>query len=540
MKKIAVFFVLFFVPFWASASEGYLPDHTYLEDRAALDGLQQDAFRYMWEDPDPSSGMALESSEVYGQIRPVAIGGTGFGVAAIVTAVDRGWISREQALGRLLKIVTFLRDKTPRKNLHGAFPHWIDGRTGDIVKFSKEDVGADIVETALLMQGLLIARAYFNGPGEERNLREIITGLWEDVEWNWFTNGEEKGLYWHWTSEHGFSGLKILGFNECLIAYVLAAASPTYPISRASYDYWTSGPGYQPKTLYGYKVEAALPGGGPLFLTHYSFIGLDPRQMADDFVPGGYLIRNIAHTLSNREYCINNAPERNHYSANLWGLTASTIKNGYQANEPLHDSGTIAPTAALSAMPYTPHFSMQVLSALRGEMAAKAWGKYGPYDAFSLKDNWFSNSYLAIDQLPIVCMVENYRSGLLWNLFMSDVEVQRGLQVVGIKSPAFKEGFPEVLPTLKRKGKAYIVDAYDIRRHPDSGLYSIAFWTEEAGDVTFRFLDIEQNLLQTIPVTARKGRNSLDFQGFAPVDEKVLSLVMQVGDKEYFLPVRMH
>jgi len=528
------------VPSSPVIEEKFQPDAAYIADRMALEKLQRDAFRYIWEDGHPFSGMAYESS-VSGNFRPIAIGGTGFGIAAIVTATDRGWISREEALARLRTITLFLRDKTARKSLHGAFPHWIDGGTGATLPFGKNDTGADIVETAFLIQGLLLARAYFNGPGVEEELRSVITQLWEGVEWDWFTNGEDNGIYWHWSIEGGFThGLKILGYNECLMTYVLAVASPTHPISRKAYDYWTSGKGYQPKNLYGYTVEASLAGGGPLFLTQYSFLGLDPRNMADSFVPGGYFARNVKQTLSNRSYCLYSAPARNRFGESFWGLTASQIKGGYAANEPAKDTGTVAPTAALSAMPYTPHYSMLVLENLLGKFKDSFWGKNGPYDALSLRDNWFSTSYLAIDQLPMVGMVENYRSGLLWNLFMQDKDIRRGLAIAGITAPDFEEGFPEAVPALVRKGKGYVVDAYDIRRHPDTGEYIIPYWIARPGAVTFSLTAADGTVVRTMAENAAAGRNMLRFPQFMRVDGAVLTLAMHVDGKSYSLPVRLH
>ncbi len=546
MKKHIFAIVFIFVS--AFPAFGAAPDASCLADAAMLDKLQQDAFKYMWDGGEANSGMAYEGNFDWGQ-RPVAVGGTGFGVAAIVVAADRGWISREEAVTRLRKITLFLRDKTPRKELHGAFPHWLDGASGQTVSFDKRDNGADIVETSLLMQGLLIARAYFNGPGPEAELRSIITALWEGVDWNWFTNGEENGLYWHWSPKTGHSGLRILGNNECLITYVLALASPTRPISRKAYGYWTSGNGYKPKNVYGYRIEAALPGAGPLFLAHYSFIGLDPRHMADSFVPGGYFARNTRHTLSNRGYCLQNAPAANLYSAGYWGLTASQVKGGYAATEPSRDSGTVAPTAAISSMPYTPHYSMQVLGNIlaepRGayaELRKKLWGPHGPYDAFSLRDKWVSDRYLAIDQLPMVCMVENYRSGLLWNLLMSDADVRAGLEKAGIHEPEFATGFPEAVVTLLKKGGKYLPDAYDLRRHPDSGLYLIPYWNGgAAAEFTFIIKDSAATQLMIYRQKAAPGRNTLAFEQFHQADGKVLTFILQEPDgTEHRLPVRLH
>ena len=524
----------------------FYPDNSYLEDRQVLDELTRAAFNYIWEEGEPNSGMVYEADFGW-EVKPVAVGGTGFGVAAVVAAVDRGWVGRDAAVERLLKICVFLRDKTERQRLHGAFPHWLNGATGEIIAFGKNDDGADIVETSLLMQGLLIARAYFNGPGSEKELRDIITQLWEEVDWNWFTNGEENGLYWHWSPTKGYTGLKILGYNEALITYVLAASSPTHPISRKAYDYWTSGRGYKPKTVFGYKLEASLNGGGPLFLTHYSFVGLDPRRLADKFVPNGYFVRNLTQVLSNRGYCLYEAPAANRYSSNFWGLTASQIKDDYAASDPLNDKGVVAPTAALSSIVYTPFYALEVLHNLKENFGGRAWGRFGPYDAISLRDDWISPHTLAIDQLPIVCMAENFRSGLLWRLFMDDVDVRRGLEKAGITDPQLEEGFPEAVVTLRKDGKKYLPDAYDIVRHPDSGLYEIPFWRAEEGRVTFSFIEPAggQTVL-TMEVEAKKGRNKLTFNQFRRKSSAVLQLIMSAaGDdgesgRTYSLPVRLN
>ena len=542
MKKLTILCVV--LALLATSATTALPAASSpSEDAKALDALQRDAFRYVWETAaHPACGMVYESTEALkGTKLAVAVGGTGFGLAAIVVGTDRGWISREQAVSRIMKIALFLRDKTPRKELHGAFPHWLDGYTGKAIPFGKNDSGADIVETSLLMQGLLIARAYYNGPGEEEKLRNIITQLWEEVEWNWFTNGEEIGIYWHWSPHDKFShGLRILGYNECLITYVLAMSSPTHPISRKSYDYWTSGTGYQPKNVYGYTIEAALPGAGPLFLAQYSFIGLDPRRMADAFVPGGYFVRNVKHTLSNREYCIRSAPARNKYSEGLWGLTASMGKKTYDVHEPAKNNGTVAPTAALTSMPYTPHYSQQVLHTLWGEMHGTAWGRNGPYDAVNLRENWVVEEYLAINQLPIVCMVENYRTALLWRLFMRDGDIRRGLERAGIHEPQFEPGFPEVVVALKKNGNKYEPDAFDIRRHPDFGQYQVPYWSDTGGRVRFTIAAPDGSVLLTTEVEAVKGRNTFTFAQFMAPDSSLLRLTMLESGKEYAIPLRLH
>ncbi len=537
----AVLAVSFFVLAAGQAhAASFTPDKEYLRDRELLDKVQRDTFNYMWEDGDPVSGMVYEASFPW-EVRPVTAGGTGFGIAAIVAATDRGWITREQAVNRMLKIVRYLRDKTPRKELHGAFPHWINTTTGAIWDFSANDGGADLVETSFLMQGLLIARGYFNGPGVEEELRGIITDLWEGVDWNWFTNGEENGLYWQWDKRVGFNpALKILGYNECLVTYALAISSPTHPISRRSYDYWMSGDKYQPADAYGYRIEACPPGGGPLFIAQYSFVGLDPRRIADAYVKEGYFVRGTKQTLSNRGYCLWEAPAANRYAEGFWGLTASQIKGGYGVGQPTDDNATVAPTAALSSFPYTPHYSMQVLRNFGGGLRKRICGRFGPYDAISLRDDWTSDLYLAIDQLPIACMIENFRSGLLWQLFMADPDVRAGLEKAGLVEPDLPAGFPEAVVTVRKEEGKYVPDAYDIRRHPDTGQYLIPYRCGQAGEVAFSIVDADGEALFSKKATAAKGANILFFPQFAPVDGKVLSLIMTDGRNQYNLPVRLH
>ena len=516
-------------------------EDSLLKDRALLDKLQRDTFRYMWEHTYKESGLAYEDSrnKATGQ---ATIGGTGFGIAAIVVAAERGWITREAAVERILKISTFLRDKTDRKNLHGAFPHWLDGRTGKTFSFSEKDNGADLVETAFLMQGLLIARSYFNGDEpQEVELRKIATELWHDVDWHWFSRGENNGLSWHWSPDHGFGmDMKISGFNEAMVVYVLALGSPTHPISRETARYWYSTDEYQPKSGNGYTIEAANAYAGCMFLSHYSFIGLDPRRMADSYVTKGYMVRNITHALMNRAYCLESAPAEHQFSEGFWGLTACDIKGGYRYQSAYNEVGTVAPTAALASMPYVPEYAMRVLWNIHDNYKKKMWGKFGPYDAFSLKDNWFDNSYLAIDQLAIPCMVENYRSGLLWSLFMNIPEVKQGLGRMGVTPLAPANGFDQVVVPVKAAEEGYQPDALDLRRHPDSGLYVVPYSCEADAVVTFTLSDASGKVLRRFTREGRKGYNELEFSKFLPEGQDIYSLIMRTGEFSESLPIRFN
>jgi hypothetical protein len=517
-------------------------DERLARDRALLSELQRQAFLYFWETADPISGMAFEADFGW-EVKPVAVGGTGFGAAALVVATDRGWITRNQAVERLLKITDFLKAFS-RPEWRGGFPHWIDSQAMEPFDFENGKDVIDTVETALLLQGLLIARAYFNGPGAEGLLRRRITEIWENVDWNFFTDNQESGIFWHWSPTRGFLGLKIKGYNEALIAYVLAAASPTHPISQKTYQFWLNGPNYRVRRVFGYQIQGAPYGGGPLFTAQYSFVGLNPWDLADQKVTSGYYVRGVKQTLSNREYCLNYAPPAYRYSERLWGLTASQTQNGgYAASSPTSDLGVIAPTAALSSMPYAPHYAMEVLTYLNGRLKDKIWSWFGPKDALSLKDDWASPHYLAIDQLPIVLMVENYRTGLLWDLFMNEPEIQKGLNYLGFFKPTFKEGFPEAVVTVHKAGQTYRPEAYEIRRHPDRGQYLIPFWLNAPGPVHFVLDDpdyLDEPPLAAFTIEAKAGRNFLTLPDRLPGDGRLSLLSMTApSGQTHVLPIRL-
>jgi hypothetical protein len=390
--------------------------------------VQRQTFKYFWEFGHPVSGMARERS-TSGNI--VTTGGTGFGVMAMIVAVEREFITRTLATERIQQIVSFLKNNCTR--YHGAFAHWMNGQTGETHPFSQKDNGADLVETALLMQGLLTARQYFSeATPAETQLRKDITELWEAVDWNWFRRDGQNVLYWHWSPDYGWEmNHPVRGWDECLIVYVLAASSPTHAVPKAVYDEgWARNGGMKNGTAYyGYTLPLGSSYGGPLFFAHYSFLGLNPKGLSDAYAD--YWEQNRHHTLINMNYCIENPLRHKGYSAYCWGLTASDGDQGYSAHSPTNDRGVIAPTAALSSMPYTPEESMRALHFFYYKLGDKIWKEYGFTDAFNPTAGWYANQFIAIDQGPIIVMIENYRTGLLWNLFMSCTEIQAGLSKLG-------------------------------------------------------------------------------------------------------------
>jgi hypothetical protein len=405
---------------------------TRISDSALVELVQQQTFKYFWDFGHPVSGLARERN-TSGDI--VATGGSGFGVMAIITGIHRNFISRSQGLARMQTIVGFLKNNAQK--FKGAFPHWLNGVNGNVQPFGQKDNGADLVETSYMIMGLLTARQYFSGSSpEEVALRNDINTIWQGVQWNWFRKNNENVLYWHWSPNYNWDiNMQIKGWNEALITYVLAASSPTYPIPKSVYDNgWASNGGMKNGNTYlGIQLPLGPAYGGPLFFAHYSFMGINPNQLTDAYA--NYFTQNKNHSLIHYNYAIANPAGFTGYSDSSWGLTASDDINGYRVHSPTSDNGVISPTAALSSFPYTPVESMKAMRFFYYKLGDKLWGPYGFYDAFSMHEPWFATSTLAIDQGPIVVMIENYRSGLLWNLFMSCPEVKAGMTALGFSSP---------------------------------------------------------------------------------------------------------
>ncbi len=439
-------------------SKSDVPGETISND-SLLTLIQYKTFQYFWDGAEPNSGLARERYHMDG-VYPhndkhvVTSGGGGFGLMAILTAIERGFISREKGVERLERIARFLEDAD---RFHGAWSHWINGETGEAVPFSKKDDGGDIVETAYMAQAMITVVEYFRyGNERERILSAKMDELWKDIEWDWYQQGQDV-MYWHWSPNVGFEkNHRITGYNECLITYVMGAASPDHPIDPEAYHKgWARGGEIRSDSVYfGLPLELEhrnTENGGPLFWAHYSYLGLNPKNLKDRYAD--YWRHNRNHVLINRQYCIENPLDFEGYGEDCWGLTSSySIRDyrkmkqegepipdysgkdpqvGYAGHKPDRDYSVIAPTAALSSFPYAPAECMKVARFLYEELSDELLGPYGFYDAFSLEHNWFPKKYLAIDQGPVVVMIENYRSGLLWDLFMKNSDVQRGLDRLG-------------------------------------------------------------------------------------------------------------
>ena len=399
-----------------------------ISDEALLTKIQRQTFTYFWDFGHPVSGLAREritSGET------VTSGGSGFAIMAIIVGIERGFITRSQGIERMSTMVNFLK-KADR--FHGAWSHWLNGTTGRVIPFSQNDDGGDLVETSYVIQGLLTFRQYLDSTvAQEKNLMDKINLLWHGVEWDWYTRNRENVLYWHWSPNYGWEkNHQIRGYHEALITYICAASSPSHGIEAEVYHQgWARGGDIiNGNSYYGYELPLGNQAyGGPLFFEHYTYLGIDPRHLSDNYAD--YWKQGVHHTLINRAHCIINPNQYIGYHENCWGLTASDGNNGYSAHSPTNDRGVITPTAAISSIVYTPEESMDAIHHFYYILGDKLWGDYGFYDAFNLTEDWWASSYLAIDQGPIVCMIENYRTGLLWELFMSAPEIQNGLTKLG-------------------------------------------------------------------------------------------------------------
>ena len=419
-----------------------------------FDAVQEGTFKYFWDFAHPDSGTIREGYTHWWDLS--ATGGTGMGLMALVVGSERGFISREESSERTLQIVTFLEDKVPR--FHGAWPHWFNGSTGAVIPFSAQDDGADLVETAILLQGMLVSRQYFDQDNvEETEIRTRVNRMWESVEWDWFLHGGNT-LYWHWSPNYQWDvNLPIQGYNEALITYILAIASPTNPIpSSTYYDGWAAWNYANGKPVYGHRQWVGTALYYPLFLTHYTFMTLDPRNLRDNFCNYYENSRNIA--LIHHAYAVENPNGFEGYGPNVWGQTASVNPWGYNAHSPMNDNGTITPTAAIGSIPFTPDESITALQYFYGDLGTSAWGEYGFVDAFNLTEepDWYSDTWLAINQGPILVMIENHRTGLIWDLFMSSPEIQSTLEQMGWSTDensglnlSYFEGDWETLPDLE-------------------------------------------------------------------------------------------
>lgn len=432
-----------------------------------LEMVQEYTFRYFWEGAHQNSGMALERQ--HGSNKIVASGASGMSLMTMIVAHERNWRDKSDIIDRVLQMLNFLENCD---RFHGAFSHWYNGDTGETIRFGPKDDGGDIVETAYVAVGLIAVKNYFSDETDNRQtqIREIADRLWREIEWTWYQNGEDV-LWWHWSPNYGWDlAMRIQGrkgsYSETMIAYVIAGCSPTYPISKDVYvKGWTDNGNFvNPRNFYGYEITQNIDWGGQAFWTQYSFLGVNPKGLKDQY--GDYW-KELSNCVNiHVEYAKDNPKGFRNYNENCWGITASADPYvGYCGHWPRHqylDNGTISPTGAIGNYPYAPEAALKALKYFYQERGAELWGQYGflgglndnmdrvddflpwyesnpdfgniTYYDIEINDNtWIENDYIGIDQGPMVIMIENHRTGLLWDIVSKDEDVQNGLQSLGFE-----------------------------------------------------------------------------------------------------------
>ncbi len=419
-----------------------------LDDEALMTMVQEACFRYYWETAHPKAGLAPEV--LPGDPNLLALGGSGFGVMALIVGAERGFAPREAVAERMVRIVRFL---AAADRFHGVWPHFLNGETGKAVPFfGKYDNGGDLVETAFMIQGLLAARQYFDGDSAaEKEIRNTVTRLWHEVEWDWYRKTPDSDvLYWHWSPDAGFHiSHPLIGWNETMIVYLLAIASPTHPVPaslyhtgwagtserhvtyRRAWSRTTVGDRYvNGGTYYGQLLDVGVGNGSDLFFVHFSFMGFDPRGWRDAYT--NYFENNRAIVRINHAYCVENPRGFQGYGPDSWGLSVG-INSGGGKPLPRDDNGTISIMASQASMPYTPAESLRALRHFYRTLGPKVFGVYGFHDGFNATQNWYEETYMALNQAPITVMIENHRSGLVWRHFMKNPEIEPALRSIGFK-----------------------------------------------------------------------------------------------------------
>lgn len=497
--------------------------------RPILEKQQKAAFTYFYDFAEENSGLAYEGYNHGDKV--VTIGGSGFGLMSLIVGAERGWITRDQAIERTVKAVRWLGKADRYK---GIWSHWHSG-DGKAYPFGNQVEAGDAVETSFLVTGLIAAQEYFNGGTElEKEISDSVTSFINTIDWNHYTNGENH-LYWIWHTPTNQYELAVKGWNEGLVTYILALGAPEgHRISKEVYtEGWQSNGGFcnSNRENYGYKLPLGQEKGGPLFFAHYSFVGLNPMRMKDNYA--FYWQNNVAHAMINRHYCVYEAPSSYQYSVNMWGLTACNGVGSkyYSARCPSNDDGIIAPTAALASYPYVPFYATQVLMSM--DKISALQGKYGIGDSYEPATGQANNNHLAIDQGPIVVMIENYRSGLIWDLVMRSEYIQNCLKMAGIElDPVLEEGF--AYTTINTKTKQY-----DMMMHPDREQYELDFYAAEVGNATLSISSDNKEVF-TADFECQQGHNRFDFKSKDLLKGKKYTLKVSKNDKTYELPVHLH
>ena len=344
-----------------------------------------------------------------------SIAATGFSLTALCIADKRGWSDAQKIREQVRTTLGFALNKAPHEN--GFFYHFLNMRTGQRVLASE----VSSIDTAIFLCGALTCKAYF----ADDEISDLASKLYERADFAWLLRGEKLASQ-GWTPEHQFLGSSWDTYNELMMLYLLGLGSPTHALGREVWDAW----GRPMFDFYGVRYIGAY---APLFAHQYSHAWFDFRGKRDKFA--NYFTNSILATRVHKEWCLSLAQQFPDYSDDLWGITASDSPHGYEVwgGPPLmgHPDGSVVPCAAGGSLPFLPQETIRVLHTVREKFGEKGWRKYGFVDSFNPLTNWYDPDVLGIDVGITLLMAENVRSGFVWEQFMENAEVQRGMNVAG-------------------------------------------------------------------------------------------------------------
>lgn len=396
-------------------------------DEKFLDQVQKKTFNYFIENVNLETGLVMDRADNFNETdfnyAPATIAGSGFGLSALIVGVERGWISRQTAENITVNTLKYAQYHLESKN--GFFYHFMDMKTGNRVW----NCELSSIDTALFMAGVLLAMEYYENP----EIKELANALYCRIDWKWMTNSSQF-LSMGWSPEKGFIPHYWKDYAECMILYIMAMGAPENNLDPECWQMLHRQAG-----KYGEYTLISCP---PLFTHQYSHIWIDFQNKNDGYAD--YFYNSIQATLANRQFCLDSAKSfPASYQNNCWGLTACIGPEGYMAYGASPGSavsdGTVSPTAAGGSIVFTPEKSIQVLKYIFRTHYKQMWGKYGFSDSMNLEKNWFAKDAYAINQGPILLMIENLRTGLIWKLFMKNRYIQKGMALAKFrKSRNFK------------------------------------------------------------------------------------------------------
>lgn len=512
--KICLFSFLFV---FLSASAAALE----MDDATFLNLIEKRTFNYFLECTNFENGLVMDRADNVHRsdfsYAPATVAGTGFGLSAIIAGVERGYITREKALDLTLKTLRYFKNSV--KSEHGFYFHFMDMKTGNRVW----NCELSSIDTTLFLAGVITAREYYQHP----EVSSLADHLFLSADWNWMTNGRNL-LCMGWKPEEGFISSYWDSYCELLMMYLLALGSPSHPVKPELWDNFL-------RTVDSYKGKEmiACP---PLFTHQYSHIWVDFRNCHDNYAD--YFENSVRATLANRQYCIDLSGYYKTFSPDCWGLTACISPSGYCAMGAAPGiqicDGTVAPTAAGSSIVFTPEESIRVLRYLY-DSHPKMWGRYGFSDSLNTDHNYYAFDAYAINQGPLLLMIENYRSELIWKTFMKNPWIRKGMEIAG-----FKPGKPGFLSNDLPRSNLHVY-------HPDkkpeiTAVYAPEFslkngfedpaWNKVSKDLTLDSSFLENGILEQTGYRGSLKVLFTDSELFFRVSVKDSDLLLNHSGKE--------